>query len=175
MLQFPVTAAYSTCQTKPILIAFQTQPSRRQLGKTLAQSRCLACAGILYSRSDFEHPSQSSDWTPVRPLRFSANVKSLRARLLRFCQTAHRSHQCIVSMYIENIPSLCIAFVSLPSMYRIHVHQKCIVSLYCICIALIDVSYPCTSKMYCIFVLHLYRSHRCAADHCQLYRQFCDW
>ena len=138
MLQFPVTAAYSTCQPKPILIAFQTQPFRRQLGKTLAQSRCLACAGILYSRSDFEHPSQSSDWTPVRPLRFSANVKSLRARLLRFCQTAHRSHQCIVSMYIENISSLCIAFVSLPSMYRIHVHRKCIVSLYCICFAPID-------------------------------------
>ena len=169
MLQFPVTAAYSTCQTKPILIAFQTQPSRRQLGKTLAQSRCLACAGILYSRSDFEHPSQSSDWTPVRPLRFSANVKSLRARLLRFCQTAHRSHQCIVSiyishlycshrcivsMYIENVLYLCIAFVSLPSMYRIHVHRKCIVSLYCICIAPIDVLYPCTSKMYSIFVFH---------------------
>ena len=149
MLQFPVTAAYSTCQTKPILIAFQTQPFRRQLGKTLAQSRCLACAGILYSRSDFEHPSQSSDWTPVRPLRFSANVKSLRARLLRFCQTAHRSHQCIVSMYIENVLSLCIAFVLLVYNTSIHVHRKCIVSLY--------------------------RSHRCAADHCQLDRQFWDW
>ena len=36
MLQFPVTAAYSTCQTKPILIAFQTQPFRRQLGKTFS-------------------------------------------------------------------------------------------------------------------------------------------
>ena len=46
---------------------------------------------------------------------------------------------------------LCIAFVSLPSMYHIHVHRKC------------------------IFVSHLYRSHRCAADHCQLDRQFCDW